>query len=59
MYRVLKPRYEKTGEVTQTPEGPMRWHRVIWVDVGMARDMPDAKAKFGGYPVLEFIGRPH
>lgn len=61
-YRVLKdcPRLEKTGETTQTPDGLIRWHRVSeWIHQGFAADMQDAKAKFGGYPVLEFVGSVH
>jgi hypothetical protein len=57
-YRVLKdyPRTEKTGETTQTPEGLIRWQRVAsWAHVGYANNMADAKAKFGGCPVLEQI----
>lgn len=53
MYRVLKPVYTKTGEVTYSTEGPMRWHTVEWQDIGRAEDLDDAKRKYGGYPVLE------
>lgn len=61
-FRVLKdiPRLEKTGETTQTPEGLIRWNRVSeWIHVGYAESMEDAKAKFGGYPVLERIDAVH
>jgi hypothetical protein len=59
MYRVLKdyPRTEKTGETQQTAEGTIRWQRVTeWPHLGYATSMEDAKMKFGGYPVLEYIG---
>jgi hypothetical protein len=58
MYRVLRdyPRTERTGEVTVTPDGTTRWHAVTdWPVLGTAKDMAEAKAKFGGYPVLEQI----
>lgn len=57
VYRVLKPRYEKTGEVTQTPEGPIRWYRVDWIHQGYADNYADARARFGGRPVLEYVGK--
>ena len=59
MFRVLKdmPRTEKTGEATQTPDGLIRWRRVAeWPHQGFAENMAEAKAKFGGYPVLEWVG---
>lgn len=34
---------ERTGE----------WHFVRWVKLGIVKDMADAKAQFGGSPVLE------
>lgn len=46
-YRVLRPRYSKTGETTQTPDGVIRWEKVEWVDIGPARDMQEAKSKYG------------
>lgn len=61
-FRVLKdyPRTEKTGETQQTPDGLIRWQRVIeWPHLGFAENMAEAKAKFGGYPVLEFVGSVH
>lgn len=65
-YRVLKPIYEKTGEMTPMPEGNIYWQRVAeWVDVGVAADMAEALKKFprgraNGYsPVLEWIGKTH
>jgi hypothetical protein len=59
VYRVLHdyPRTEKTGEVTQTADGTIKWNRALFVHKGYATSMEDAKAKFGGYPVLESIGR--
>lgn len=59
VYRVLKPRYSKTGETTQTPDGLIKWYRVDWVDLGVANSYEEARAKFGGRPVLERIGRLH
>ncbi len=53
MYRVLEPVYTKTGEVTMTKDGPLRWHTVQWRDIGAAENLEDAKRKYGGYPVLE------
>ena len=67
MYRVLIPKYEKTGEVTQAPEGNIHWQRVArWIELGTARDMKEAREKFkpshwlGCYSlVLEEIGAVH
>jgi hypothetical protein len=59
-YRVLHdyPKTEKTGETTMTAEGSIKWNRVAdWRHKGYANSMEDAKAIFGGYPVLEFVGR--
>lgn len=59
LYRVLAtvPNMVKTGEVTQTHEGPMRWHRVTsWTHLGYADSYEDARQRFGGRPVLEFVG---
>jgi hypothetical protein len=60
MYRVLKPRCERTGEVTTTPDGEIKWQRVAeWIELGFATDMADAVRQFprdlfNGYsPVLE------
>lgn len=43
MRNVLKPTYIPIGD----------WFAVRWVVIGQARDLADAKAKFGGYPVME------
>lgn len=66
MYRVLRPVYTRTGETTKTPEGMVHWFRVEFEDVGVAKDMEDAKRKHQpGYWaecyswVLEPIGRLH
>ena len=59
MYRVLAtaPKMVKTGAVTQTPEGPIHWHRVTeWPHLGYANSYEEAREKFGGRPVLEFVG---
>ena len=30
------------------------WHRVVrWIELGPCTDMADAKAKWGGFPVIE------
>jgi hypothetical protein len=57
MYQVLRPIYEKTGEVTPTREGrDIRWERVAkWLQIGTAIDMEHAKEQFGGSPVLAEI----
>jgi hypothetical protein len=33
--------------------GPFDWYAVRWVVIGFAESMADAKAKFGGCPVLQ------
>lgn len=62
MYRVLRPKYEKTGEVTYADGEEIRWNRVAeWIELGVAHSMDDANAKFprgrkNGYShVLEAI----
>jgi hypothetical protein len=60
MYRVLstRPQTERSGEVTHSPEGEIKWHRVkAWPELGTAKDMQEAREKFGGRPVLQWIGR--
>jgi hypothetical protein len=63
MYKVLstRPKTERTGEVTTGPDGePIKWHRVTsWPELGTAKDMEEARRKFGGRPVLEYIGKIH
>lgn len=61
VYRVLKAKYAKTGETTLDAEGRViKWQKVAeWLHLGFADGMEDAKRKFGGAPVLEFIGRVH
>jgi hypothetical protein len=56
-YRVLLPIYEKTGEVTERPGGkPVHWERIErFVVLGGASDMEQAKEKFGGAPILEWV----
>ncbi len=61
-FDVLLPTYERTGgQLTSTfigRDGSVRhsiqdvW-RIGWICIGQATDMKDAKAKFGGAPVLE------
>jgi hypothetical protein len=62
-YKVYRcaPVCEKTGESSLDEEGRVvKWQRVVrWVELGTAADMQHAKRKFGGYPVLEYIGRLH
>ena len=60
MFRVLKPIYERTGDVSHTPEGEVKWWRVKqWHEVGLAASMAEAVARYGwtektGFaPVLE------
>ena len=59
MYRVLRshPLTERTGEVTYGSDGePIKWHRVTsWPVLGTAKSYHEARAKFGGRPVLEPI----
>lgn len=45
MYRILRPIYTKTGETTKTPDGTVHWCRVEFEEVGIAKDMADAKRK--------------
>lgn len=53
-YDVLRPVYRRTPYETpeSTPEQREYWHRVQWLWLGTARDMQEAKARFGGSPVL-------
>lgn len=55
MYNALKPQYHKTGEMVDTPNGPSPVVAVSWQLLGQAKDMEDAKAKYGGHPVLSWI----
>ena len=43
MYRVLFPLYNVKTET------------VSWICMGLAKDMAEAKQRFGGYPVLEVV----
>lgn len=54
LYEVLRPVYLRTGIPTpwSTPQTPSHFHRVHWLVSGVARDMVEAKEKFGGSPVL-------
>lgn len=49
LYDVLRPIYWRTP--VKTAEGE-HYHRVTWLWAGTVRDMAEAKAKFGGSPVL-------
>ncbi len=55
-FRVLKPAFFPTGQVTDTPGGPIAWNRVSWRCIGQADSMEAAKEAFGGSPVLEWAG---
>jgi hypothetical protein len=65
MYQVLstRPITERTGEKSQArdAEGNIRtvhWEEVTtWPILGMAKDYDEARAKFGGRPVLQWIGK--
>jgi hypothetical protein len=63
VFKVLAPRpkTEKTGEVTQGPDGEqIKWHRIAsWPELGTAKSYEEARRKFGGRPVLEYIGKVH
>jgi hypothetical protein len=57
MFKVLRATYWPTGQTTEIPGGPpIHWQRVNWRCIGEARDMQEAIAKYGGRPVLEWIG---
>lgn len=45
MFRVLRPVYMPYFEA----------FTVSWICMGTARDMAEAKQRFGGYPVLEAV----
>ena len=40
--------YDRSGQLVRK-----EWFRVEWKPLGEVRDMADAKAQFGGSPVLE------
>jgi hypothetical protein len=48
MYRVLRPKYEKTGETTLSSDDKvLNVVRVVeWIELGIACDMDDANKKF-------------
>ncbi len=60
MFQVLKPRYERTGEILYRGDGSqIPIERVAeWQVLGHATNMSDAKAQFGGYPVLQAAPQP-
>lgn len=53
-YDVLRPIYWRTPYLAaeSTPSRPVHLYRVQWLCVGTAFDLEDAKARFGGSPVL-------
>lgn len=61
MNQVLKPRYERTGEMMARKDGSLvAVERVAeWIVLGLAETMAEAKARFGGAPVLQHINPPH
>jgi hypothetical protein len=64
MYRVLspRPRTVQTDEIAFIHEGkPVYFHKVTtWPELGVAKNMEDAREKFAGRPVLgEWIGETH
>lgn len=56
-YDVLRPIYWRTPFLAaeSTPAKPVHLYRVQWLFLGTAIDMADAKARFGGSPVLRPI----
>ena len=66
LYRILKPIYERTGEVAYLPEGNIYWQRLVkYEHVGYAKDMAEAlkklpRSRTNGYsPILEWAGAVH
>ena len=65
MYRVLRPIYTPTGETLKSRDGDdVRFFRVEFEDVGRAKSMADALAKYGRRavgmsPVLEAVKNLH
>ncbi len=58
MYRALStaPQTTPTGAVEKTKDGEIRWHKVTgWRELGIVKSLAEAKAKYGGSPVLEVI----
>lgn len=56
MFRVLRPYFERTDE-TFVVEGKTvhYWRLAKWIEIGRAKDIQDAKRRYGGSPVLEAI----
>ena len=50
--RTLEPLNDKTLIVDKGRAVTVNWHRAVLVQVGYAESMADAKAKFGGAPML-------
>jgi len=62
MYRVLTPKFEKTGDVTRIPgKDDIEWCRAEMIELGIAKNLADALRKFprcrkyGYSPILEPI----
>ncbi len=64
MYAVLSPspQTQKTDQQFRDPESgrTLHWHRITtWPQIGTANSYEEARAKFGGRPVLQWIGKTH
>lgn len=60
MYRVLALAHSLTGVKELDHRGDLvEIHRVHWLEKGVAQSFEEAKAKFGGCPVLEEIKGVH
>jgi len=59
MYTTLKPKYTSAGLFTEYnkrgEQVKVEYWRVSWERLGPCKDMEDAKATFGGSPVLESV----
>lgn len=61
-YRALstQPSTVPSGETQRTPEGEIRWHKVWWwKQFGECNSLEEAKAKWGGSPVLQEMAGLH
>lgn len=56
MFRVLRPYFERTAETFEADGKTHHYWRVAkWIEIGRAKDMQEAKHRYGGSPVLEAI----
>jgi hypothetical protein len=61
MYRALRssPLTRKTDEQVPGAEPGVRYHEVTrWPVLGIVQSYQEARERFGGRPVLEWIGEP-